>query len=491
MPSSVTLQARKLNSLDKMASREECIEKANWLVFKCGPVLLSLALVNSLWIGWSSYYSQLTLVMERNVSVADSEKHFTYTQSLETQPKNRNISEAGSERPFTYIQNLETQLKNRSMSVAGSSERPFSFSPTQLKDRNIKEMSVVGSERPFNYTQNLQMQPKDRNVQQVQNLSTTETPQHSNPSPAWGDECPTAMKHIPPLAEFTPLSKDDIKGVRTVVIFIGFARSGHSIVGSLMDAHPDIIVAHEYNILQQAKTLLNERRGPLGLFNALFKNSHGNALHGWRNNGRSEKGYTLSMKCTWQGRLRRLRVIGDKSAGKSVQQFMEDHSTCLQFVQNIQATAHAPVKAIRVLRNPYDIVATRLLYTASENRKHKLSNVSEFKKYQNAVSLERHIKRLFALTSHVESMITECHLPVLDVHLVDLVRQPRTTMRALCDYVAVECTDDYLEMCEGKVFKRLSKTRDLVEWPQELQQNVASRVRNFTAFQRYSFDCDC
>lgn len=397
-----------------MAVREECIDKASWLVFKCGPVLILMALVNLLWIGWSSYYSQLMLVMERNVSVADSD------------------------RPFAYIQNLETQLKDEEM----------------------------------------------------QNLSTTETPhKHSNSS--WSNACPSALKHIPPLRDFTPLSRDDIEGVRTVIIFIGFARSGHSIVGSLMDAHPDIIVAHEYNILQKAKTLLTENRGALNLFNALFKNSHDNALHGWRNRGHSEKGYTLGMSCTWQGRLRKLRVIGDKAAAMSVQQFMEDHSTCSRFVQNIQATAHAPVKAIRVLRNPYDIVATRLLYTASENRKHKLSSVSGSKKYHNAESLRRHIKRLFALASHVESMISECHLPVLDVHLVDLVRQPRITMRALCDYVAVECTDDYLEMCEGKVFKRLSKTRGLVEWPQELQKNVARGVRNFTAFQRYSFDCDC
>ena len=30
------------------------------------------------------------------------------------------------------------------------------------------------------------------------------------------------------------------------------------------------------------------------------------------------------MKCMWQERVRRLRVIGDKAAGKTLTQFMDD-----------------------------------------------------------------------------------------------------------------------------------------------------------------------
>ena len=34
--------------------------------------------------------------------------------------------------------------------------------------------------------------------------------------------------------------------MKTYVIFIGHSRSGHSIVGSLLDAHPEVIVTHEH-----------------------------------------------------------------------------------------------------------------------------------------------------------------------------------------------------------------------------------------------------
>ena len=33
--------------------------------------------------------------------------------------------------------------------------------------------------------------------------------------------------------------------VKTYVIFVGHSRSGHSIVGSLLDAHPEVLVSHE------------------------------------------------------------------------------------------------------------------------------------------------------------------------------------------------------------------------------------------------------
>src|SRR3989344_1389974 len=43
----------------------------------------------------------------------------------------------------------------------------------------------------------------------------------------------------------------DFSSVRTFILFVGYPRSGHSLIGSIMDAHPNIIIAHE---VQQAAT---------------------------------------------------------------------------------------------------------------------------------------------------------------------------------------------------------------------------------------------
>jgi len=33
-------------------------------------------------------------------------------------------------------------------------------------------------------------------------------------------------------------------------MFVGYPRSGHSVIGSLLNAHPDMVVAHELNALR-------------------------------------------------------------------------------------------------------------------------------------------------------------------------------------------------------------------------------------------------
>ena len=38
-------------------------------------------------------------------------------------------------------------------------------------------------------------------------------------------------------------------GVETFALFIGHGRSGHSLVGAILDAHPEIVIAHEFDVL--------------------------------------------------------------------------------------------------------------------------------------------------------------------------------------------------------------------------------------------------
>ena len=44
-------------------------------------------------------------------------------------------------------------------------------------------------------------------------------------------------------------SKPLLDDVKTLCLFIGYQRSGHSLVGSLLDAHPRMAIAHELDAL--------------------------------------------------------------------------------------------------------------------------------------------------------------------------------------------------------------------------------------------------
>ena len=319
-------------------------------------------------------------------------------------------------------------------------------------------------------------------------------------NPTLESASPSAQERSPELwpapklqAKFTPLTSSEINGLRLVVMFVGFARSGHSIIGSLLDTHPDVIIAHEYRILDDVRKGSGNNKGAvLSLVNQLYKNSHNSAARGWRSEKKDQKGYTLTTSGGWQGRVHRLKVVGDKAGENTVKQHTQDNS-CPELVKMMNTTLGVTVKAIRVLRNPYDIITTKVLYNTVTMKEIASARNSSSRtvKYKQPAVLERETESFFQLTTQVNKMITECKLPVQDVHLADLVHQPRSVMKELCEAVQVECYSEYLDLCEQKVFKTLSKTRYHVEWSQPQIEMVAQRMRAYPEFSRYSYDCNC
>ena len=93
-------------------------------------------------------------------------------------------------------------------------------------------------------------------------------------------------------------------GVETFVLFIGHARSGHSLIGAILDAHPEIIIPHEYNLIVKwsefklksgsgLKTRVLFALHALSRFQAMF----GNRAASRRGGG----GYSYSVPGQWQG----------------------------------------------------------------------------------------------------------------------------------------------------------------------------------------------
>src|SRR5262245_36859172 len=61
--------------------------------------------------------------------------------------------------------------------------------------------------------------------------------------------------------------------VETFCLFVGYPRSGHSIIGSLLDAHPNAIIADELDALKYVQAGFNQNQ----LFYLLLRNSRQSA----------------------------------------------------------------------------------------------------------------------------------------------------------------------------------------------------------------------
>ena len=230
------------------------------------------------------------------------------------------------------------------------------------------------------------------------------------------------------------------------------------------------------------------------LFNKLYKGSYNAVVKGLRNEKNDTKGYTLGVKNTrsWQGQLRRLRAIGDKSGYMTVTAYLANKHGYLYLVYELKIVLGVSVKAIRVICNPYDSIATTfLIEKTGESGLKNAKNSSQLNHTFSPKAIQKCIKEFSGYVAKTHRVVIDIPTPVHTIHLVDLIRQPHSIVGEVCERIQVECSSDYLNLCRDKLYNAISKTRYLLQWsPQDIEA-VAKIIKRYPEYSRYSFDCDC
>ena len=257
---------------------------------------------------------------------------------------------------------------------------------------------------------------------------------------------------------------DEYHDLEAFCVFAGYRRSGHSLIGSLLDAHPDIVIAHEAHALK----LLDDGRSRPELFERLIENSNAQA---GRPKGRRATGYSYAVEGQWQGRVRRLRVLGDKEGQKTTIRFGRDPSE----LKKLERIAGAPLRIIHVTRNPYDIIARLSLITHEGVPERSVSAATGL-----FARLARINDRLIASRQH----------PVLTIRHESFVRQPKQELRATCEFLGVEAEEPYLDACAKLVFSSPKRTRELIEWTNDEVAAVREVIARHPFLDGYSFSSE-
>src|SRR5438874_12177441 len=100
--------------------------------------------------------------------------------------------------------------------------------------------------------------------------------------------------------------RSDMAEVERFLLFVGYPRSGHSIVGAMLNAHPNAVIAHELHVWRQI--LAGRTREEV--FARILARAYWFDLRGNRTN------YSYDIPHQWQGRFDRLELVGDKCAGR-------------------------------------------------------------------------------------------------------------------------------------------------------------------------------
>ena len=239
-------------------------------------------------------------------------------------------------------------------------------------------------------------------------------------------------------------------------MFIGYPRSGHTLVGSLLDAHPETIIAHELDALIFIGAGFSKQQ----LFTLILENSQF-----FSEKGRRWTGYSYSVPNQWQGTYKRLRVIGDKRGGKS-SEWLRQRPELIELLYN---TVQVPVKFIHVIRNPFDNISSMF------NRGRE--------------SIERQIDRYFTKCESVVDVIQKVgSSAIFNIRLEELIIDPVVHLRDLCDYLEVETPEDYLNDCASIVMRSPHKSRFDFKWTDELINHVQERISQYHHLDGYTYD---
>ena len=282
-----------------------------------------------------------------------------------------------------------------------------------------------------------------------------------------------------------------IEHVKKFLFFIGHARSGHSIIGSILDSHPHMVISYESNILADLLYRPETTFNKSFIFNTIWKN----LCHMMENDSKrlrdASKTYSLFFDGLYQGKYDTyIDVIGDKRGGQASRIFMRGPENFKSMLRNLQAAVSIPIKVIHAIRNPFDNIATAILYDAfDENR----TLISEVKQRNRSLEIDPkivddNIEEYFRRYQASEDAINMFNLDSMNVHNKDLIMNPRRVIISLCEFLEVSCPDDYIEKCSNRMFHNLSRTRYRIQWEDYHITTIYKNIQKFDSLLRYNFN---
>ena len=256
-------------------------------------------------------------------------------------------------------------------------------------------------------------------------------------------------------------NNNHFKTIENYCIFIGYQRSGSSLIGALLDAHPNAVIAHELNVMQYFAANFNKNQ----IYYLLQQNSQEYAER-----GRNWSGYSYQVPNQWQGKFAKIKVIGDKKAALSAIQLSKNP----QLLQQIKNTVTIPIKIIHIMRNPYDNITT--MFKKSDRKR------------TNALNFRETIEYYFSLCDDIKQIKLVSSAPVFEIKQESVIDNPQKNLRELCNFLNLEADEAYLQDCASIVFKSPRKTRETIEWKPEDIELVAEKISFYDFLQGYSFE---
>ena len=244
--------------------------------------------------------------------------------------------------------------------------------------------------------------------------------------------------------------------VRKYCFFVGYPRSGHTLLGSLLNAHPKAVVCHELHAANYLDLVPNRK---------WFFAMHLGADARFAKKGRRWTGYDYRVPGQSHGCFEQIEVVGDKRGGGAAIRLAGD----LDLLTELRLLVGVPIRVIHQVRNPFDNIAT-----TAKRRDFSLDQaIDVFESF-----LEKN-RRVLSELSKNEWLLTRHE---------DLIENPKAELARIVRFLDLEPAPDYIEACASIVFKSPTRPRFEWEWSGSQIERVLKLIASSPYHEDYSYE---
>lgn len=275
--------------------------------------------------------------------------------------------------------------------------------------------------------------------------------------------------------------------IERFAMMIGYNRSGSSLLGQMLNAHPEIVIAHEFYMLRTLRSLrFVPTPSARGRAARLVLEGDRRARRGA---GYGSSGYSYVLNGASQGEYSRLRVIGDKGPVSAVEDLSRWGDKWLQYLRR---RVRAPIRALFTVRNPYDVIASRRLNRLRDIHGADIPPLRDYAPRDADLPPvdDESVDWFIELTDNLSRalpMFAEGELTA--TRYEEFIADPREALRRICAFYGVDCGDDYLDACAAFAQPPQRRpTRLKARWSVGQKTRVAAAIAKNRWLAGYDFD---
>lgn len=240
--------------------------------------------------------------------------------------------------------------------------------------------------------------------------------------------------------------------LQAFVLVIGNSRSGTSIVGSILDSHPNMLCAHE----TEASRAFWRDWSRDEIVAEIKANSAGAA-----ENKRPSEGYEYGIQSAPKAQI---TLLADKIWNPALLLLAGD----VGLLRGLSETMGTPIKLVHCVRNPFDVIATM----------HRRSGAS----------LDDRARWYFMHCDAAAALMARDEAPLHLIRNEDLTADAEGAAKGLFDWLGYGAEPAHLARVRGVVKPAPNLSRNTVTWPQELIGEIEARARHYTFLDGYRFE---